>query len=300
MWMCMKRIGVITDSHSSIGREQAKELGIFVLPMPFYIGEQCYYEDVSLSREDFFEKLDSGLKIATSQPVPAQVTALWDEALSECEQVLYIPISSGLSGSYATASAMALEEPYKGRVFVVDSGRVSTPLHRMVLDALELIEEGYLAGEIRDILEESRDKMVIYVGVQTLKHLKDGGRISPAVAVLGTLLNIKPILQFDVGTLDLFRKCRGLAKMKKIMLEAMRYDLETRFKKWYEKGEVYLLAASSALVEDTVEWVKEIRDAFPNMDVMCDDLSLGVSCHIGFGGLGIGCSCRPCRPGTKA
>ena len=183
---------------------------------------------------------------------------------------------------------------------LVDSGRVSTPLHRMVLDALELIEEGYLAGEIRDILEESRDKMVIYVGVQTLKHLKDGGRISPAVAVLGTLLNIKPILQFDVGTLDLFRKCRGLAKMKKIMLEAMRYDLETRFKKWYEKGEVYLLAASSALVEDTVEWVKEIRDAFPNMDVMCDDLSLGVSCHIGFGGLGIGCSCRPCRPGTKA
>ena len=201
--MCMRRIGVITDSHSSIGREQAKELGIFVLPMPFYIGEQCYYEDVSLSREDFFEKLDSGLKIATSQPVPAQVTALWDEALSECEQVLYIPISSGLSGSYATASAMALEEPYKGRVFVVDSGRVSTPLHRMVLDALELIEEGYLAGEIRDILEESRDKMVIYVGVQTLKHLKDGGRISPAVAVLGTLLNIKPILQFDVGFIQL-------------------------------------------------------------------------------------------------
>ena len=292
----MQQIGIITDSHSGISQEQAVELGIRVLPMPFYIGEECFYEDVSLSREEFFRKLDSGLTVATSQPVPAEVMKMWDEALQEYEKVLYIPISSGLSGSYATASAMAREEPYVGRVLVVDSGRVSTPLHRMVLDALELIGEGYPAQEVRKALEEARDKMVIYVGVQTLEHLKQGGRISPAVAVLGTLLNIKPVLRFDVGTLDIFRKCRGVAKMKKAMLDAMRQDLETRFRKWYERGEVYLLAASSSLAEDAREWAGEIRDAFPGMNVMCDDLSMGVSCHIGFGGLGIGWSCRPRRP----
>lgn len=292
----MRPIGIITDSHSSITQAQAKELGILVLPMPFEIGEDQFYEDVTLTREQFFQKLDLGARIATSQPSMADVMAIWDKALKDYEQVLYIPISSGLSGSCATAFAMAQEEPYAGRVLVVDNGRVSTPLHRSILDALELIEEGYKAEQIKAILEETRDKMVIYVGVQTLEHLKNGGRITPATAALGTILNIKPVLRFDVGTLDTFKKCRGFAKAKKTMLEAIRHDLDTRFKEWYDRGEIYLLAASSSSKDDTEQWVLEIQEAFPDLPVMCDDLSLGVSCHIGYGGLGIGLSCRPKRP----
>ena len=292
----MRPIGIITDSHSSITQAQAKELGILVLPMPFEIGEDQFYEDVTLTREQFFQKLDLGARIATSQPSMADVMAIWDKALKDYEQVLYIPISSGLSGSCATAFAMAQEEPYAGRVLVVDNGRVSTPLHRSILDALELIEEGYKAEQIKAILEEARDKMVIYVGVQTLEHLKNGGRITPATAALGTILNIKPVLRFDVGTLDTFKKCRGFAKAKKTMLEAIRHDLDTRSKEWYDRGEIYLLAASSSSKDDTEQWVLEIQEAFPDLPVMCDDLSLGVSCHIGYGGLGIGLSCRPKRP----
>lgn len=292
----MRPIGIITDSHSSITQAQAEELGILVLPMPFEIGDEQFFEDVTLTREQFFQKLDSGARISTSQPSLADVIAIWDKALERYEQALYIPISSGLSGSCATASAMAQEDPYAGRILVVDNGRVSTPLHRSILDALELIQEGYTAGQIKEILEEARDKMVIYVGVQTLEHLKNGGRITPATAALGTILNIKPVLKFDVGTLDTFKKCRGFTKAKKTMLEAIRHDLDTRFKAWYDKGEVYLLAASSSSKEDTDQWVREIREAFPDLDVMCDDLSLGVSCHIGYGGLGIGISCRPKRP----
>lgn len=291
----MKKIGVITDSHSGITQRQAEELGILVLPMPFYFNDECYYEDVSLSREEFFEKLDSGVKIATSQPSPTEVMKLWDKGLQQFEQIVYIPISSGLSGSCATALGLALEEPYFGKVFVVDNGRVSTPLHRSVLDALELAEEGYSAQEIKKMLEENRDKMVIYVGVETLEHLKQGGRVSQASAALGTVLNIKPVLKFDVGTLDAFKKCHGFAKARRAMIEAMQHDLETTFWEWAQKGEVYLLAASSASPEVTEDWLAEIKEAFPGMDVMCDALSLGVSCHIGQGGLGIGCSCRPRR-----
>lgn len=291
----MKKIGVITDSHSGITQKEAAELDILVLPMPFYFDDICYYEDVNLSREAFFQKLDSGSEVSTSQPSPAEVMKLWDKGLETCEQILYIPISSGLSGSCGAALGLAQEEPYNGKIFVVDNGRVSTALHRSVLDALELIEEGYTAPEIKEILEASRDKMVIYVGVETLEHLKRGGRISPATAALGTVLNIKPVLKFDVGTLDTFKKCHGTARARKAMIEAMHHDLETTFREWQEKGEVYLLAASSASQETTEEWLREIREAFPGMEVLCDNLSMGVSCHIGQGGLGIGCSCRPKR-----
>ena len=291
----MKKVGIITDSHSGITQKQAEELGIFVLPMPFYFGEECYYEDVTLSREEFFEKLNSGIRVSTSQPSPADVMKIWDDGLKQFEQIVYIPISSGLSGSCASASSLAQEEPYKDKVFVVDNGRVSSPLHRSVLDALELADEGYQGAEIQEILEAARDKMVIYVAVETLAHLKNGGRISPTTAALGTVLNIKPVLKFDVGTLDTFKKCRGFANARKTMLAAMRHDLETTFHEWYEKGEVSLLAASSSSPMVTQEWLAEIQEAFPDMEVMCDNISLGVSCHIGPGGLGIGCSCRPKR-----
>ncbi len=292
----MKRIGIVTDSHSSITPNEAQQLGVYVLPMPFYIGDECYYENKNLTRQEFFEKLDSGMKISTSQPSPANVTELWDIALAECGQILYIPISSGLSGSCETAFTLSSHAPYKGRVFVVDNGRVSTPLYRSILDALEMIEEGYSAEEIQKALYDARARMVIYVGVQTLKHLKEGGRISPATAALGTILNIKPVLKFDVGTLDTFQKCRGFTKAKHAMIKAMKHDLETTFQEEYKNGEVYLLTASSASPEETASWEAEVAAAFPDLKVMGSNLSLGVSCHIGAGGLGIGCSCRPKRP----
>lgn len=290
-----RSVGIITDSHSGISQEEAKQLGILVLPMPFYIDGQCYYEDVTLSREEFFEKLDSGADITTSQPSPADVMKLWDQGLAQFQEIVYMPISSGLSGSCATAAAMAQEEPYAGRVFVADHGRVSTPLHRLVLDTKDLIREGYSGAQIKDMLEGSREDVEIYIGVDTLEHLKRGGRITPAAALLGTVLNIKPVLKLDVGVLDSYKKCRGFLKAKKIMLEAMEHDMNTRFAKAKERGDLYLLAASSASKEETGQWVEEIRNTFSGMEVMCDYLSLGVSCHTGQGALGIGCCVKPGR-----
>ena len=226
----MKPIGVVTDSHSGISPEEAEQLGVKVLPMPFYVDNRCCYEGVTFTREEFLEKLRNGAKVSTSQPSPLEVMRFWDEALTEFEQIIYIPISSGLSGSCSTASMLASDEKYENKVFVVDNGRVSAPLRRSVLDALELIEKGYVAPWIKKMLESSRSDMVIYVGVETLENLKRGGRISAASAALGTVLNIKPVLKFDVSTLDVYQKCRGFNKARKVMIEAMKNDLNTGIK----------------------------------------------------------------------
>ena len=243
----MKSIGIATDSHSGITPQEAESLGIMVLPMPFYIREQCYYEDVSITREDFFEHLNSGEKLFTSQPSPEAVMEFWREGLKEYESILYIPMSSGLSGSCNTAIMLANEDEFVGKVFVVDNGRVSTPLHRSVLDAIELKEEGCAVEEIKVVLEKSRANMSIYLCVETLEHLKNGGRITSATAAIGTLLNIKPVLKFDVGILETHRKCRGMKKARREMLEALKQDFETIYRKNYENGEVYLLAASAQM-----------------------------------------------------
>lgn len=290
----MKKTGVVTDSHSGISQQEAKELGIMVLPMPFTIDGTCYYEDKDLSREDFFRALASGCEVSTSQPSPEEVMNLWDEALDVWDEIVYIPISSGLSGSCGTAKMLSSEEKYEGKVFVVDNGRVATPMHRSVLDALELIQEGYEAAKIREILEKSRDQHVIFITVDNLEYLKKGGRISRSTAALGTILKIKPILKFDVGTLDAYKKCRGFKKARREMLEAIKTEMETTFD-GYKKEDIYLVAASSADEATTKEWVEEIQEFFPDKEVMCDPLSLGVSCHIGENGLGIGCSCKPKR-----
>lgn len=291
----MESIGVITDSHSGISPNEATKLGIMVLPMPFYFGEECYYEEVSITREDFFSRLNSGDRVSTSQPSPEEVMNIWREGLEKFEQIIYIPMSSGLSGSYETARMLACEEEFEGKVYVVDCGRVSTPMHRTVLDALELIEEGFNAEKIKKILERNRDKMVIYISVETLDFLKRGGRITSSTAAIGNLLNIKPILKLDVGILETYKKCRGMKKARREMLEAMKYEIETTFHEYYVRNEVYLLAASSADDATTEEWVNEIQAFFPDMEILVDKLSLGISCHVGEGGLGIGCSCRPNR-----
>lgn len=289
----MKTIGIITDSHSSVSQAEAEKLGIRVLPMPFYIDGECFHEGVDLTREKFFEKLAGGSAITTSQPSPADVYDIWDAALEEYEKVLYMPLSSGLSGSCETAMAMAQDEKYEGRVFVVDHGQIATPLHQMILDTLVLIEKGYSAEQIKEILEKAKDRMMIYIGVETLEYLKRGGRVTPAAAAIGSVLNIKPVLKLETGKLDSFKKCRGFSKAKKAMLEAMKNDLETRFADAAADGQVHLLAATSASEEETAAWVAEIEAAFPGMKVFCDPLSLGVSCHTGTGALGIGCSVVP-------
>ena len=219
----------------------------------------------------------------------------WREALSECETVLYMPISSGLSGSCNTARMLATEEEFEGKVFVVDNGRVATPMHRSILDALELIEEGYSAQEVQLMLETAGDKMSIYIAVETLEHLKKGGRITPATAAIGTVLNIKPILKLNTGVLETYKNSRGMKKARQEMLAAMKHDFEVTFKDYADKGDVYLMAASSADEATTQEWIEEIKAYFPGMEVLCDDLSLGICCHTGEGALGIGCSCRPRR-----
>ncbi len=291
----MKPVGVATDSHSGILMEEAKRLGIMLLPMPFYVNDQCYYEEVSITREEFFEQLNSGKTVSTSQPSPEAVMEFWREGLKEYEQIVYMPMSSGLSGSCHTAMMLAEEPEFQNKVFVVDNGRIATPLHRSILDALELIEEGYGAEKIKEILEMSKNQMTIYLAVETLEFLKKGGRITPATAAIGTLLNIKPVLKFDVGILETYRKCRGMKKARREMLEAMKEDFETTFREAYEKNEVYLMAASSADEATTQGWIEEIRAFFPGMEIFCDKLSLGISCHTGEGALGIGCSCKPRR-----
>lgn len=291
----MKKVGVATDSHSGIPQDRAGQHGIRVLPMPFYVEEACYYEGVSITREQFFEYLKEDKKVSTSQPSPETAMELWREMLGEYEQIVYIPMSSGLSGSCYTAMALARDEEFEDKVYVVDNGRVATPLHRSILDALEMVEEGLDAAQAKAILEANRENMSIYIAVESLDNLKKGGRISPATAALGSLLNIKPILKLGTEVLDTYKKSRGMKKAKKEMIEAMQHDLEVTFRDFYEKGEVYLMAASSADEQTTQEWVEEIKAAFPGMEVMCDYLTLGISCHTGEGALGIGCSCRPRR-----
>ncbi len=291
----MQKVGIVTDSHSGISQEEAKKLGIYVLPMPFYIEEECFYENVTITRDTFFEELAKGKAVSTSQPSLGDVMKLWKDVLLEYETILYLPISSGLSGSYETAHMLSGEEEFEGKVFVVNHGRVSSPLRRTILDTLELVEEGYTAEQIKEILEGERDRVSIYIAVETLEYLKRGGRISSATAALGTLLNIKPVLQLDVGMLESYSKCRGMKKARKEMLAAIRNDMETRYREVYDKGELHLLAASSADEETTKEWLAEIQSEFPGMEVLFDYLPMAICCHTGEGALGVGCSCRPKR-----
>ena len=270
----MKKTGIMTDSHSGILNEEAKRLGIKVLPMPFYIEEKVYREGVDLSREEFYDMLRKGTDVSTSQPSLVDVAEMWKEMLKEYEEIVYIPLSSALSGSCMAAMAMANEDEFAGKVFVVDNGRVATP-------------------EIKKILEETREKMTIYIGLSTLEYLKKGGRVSSVTALAADVLNIKPVMHFSTGTLDTYQKCRGMKKARKVMIDAMKHELETNFREEYEAGNVYLMAASSSTDEVTAEWMAQIKESFPGMDVMCDKLSFGLSCHIGPDGLGIGCTCKP-------
>lgn len=291
----MRKVGVITDSYSGISKEEAKKLGIRVLSMPFYCDGESFYEGVSITREEFFAKLNSGSKVSTSQASPAEVMQTWREELENYEEIIFIPLSSGLSGGCQTAQMLSQEEEFEDKVFVVDNCRISVPMYRSILDALELIDEGYSAKEVKEILEREKDKMSIYISVETLEFLKKGGRISSSSATIGTALNIKPILKCETESLFAYKKCRGMKKARKEMLEAMKRDFETIFKEYADRNEIYLMAATTADEDATAGWVEEIKCFFPGMDVICMPLTLGIACHTGEGALGIGCSCRPKR-----
>ena len=286
----MKKTGIMTDSHSGILNEEAERLGIKVLPMPFYIEEKVYRESVDLSREEFYDMLRKGTDVSTSQPSLVEVAEMWKEMLKEYEEIVYIPLSSALSGSCMAATAMANEDEFAGKVFVVDNGRVATPMHRSVLDAVEMTEKGYSAAEIKKILEETREKMTIYIGLSTLEYLKKGGRITPAAAAIGTVLNLKPVLQIQGEKLDAYAKVRGKKQAKRVMMKAMQEDWDTRFKKYVESGEMCLQMAYAGNKEEAEEFKKEVQAAFPGIDIHMDPLSLSVACHIGHGALAVACA----------
>lgn len=283
----MKRIAIITDSSSGITQKEAFDLGITVLPLMFSIEVNDYEEGVTLSREEFFKHQGEDAKIFTSQPVPEKILTTWDKTLAEYDQILYMPISSDLSGSYQTAAALAEEPEYHGRVLVVDHHRIATPLRRGVLDAIDLVKEGWEIQKIKSALEVERGS--VYLAVDTLKYLHQGGRIPAATAVVGTMLNIKPVLKIS-GPIDLSDKVRGMKQARKKLIENMKAELDATYRDAYEAGELYLMAASSAPEAVTADWVREIRDAFPGMEVLCDDLSLSICCHTGPNALGIGCA----------
>ena len=273
----MKKVAVVTDSNAGIRQKEAKELGIFVLPMPFTIDDQTYYEDINLTHEEFFEKQLNGAEIFTSQPVVGNVKELWDQILKDYDEIVHIPMSSGLSGSCQTACMLAQE--YDNRVFVVDSQRISVTQKYDVIDAKRMADEGKSGQEIYDILTENKLNASIYITVNTLDYLKKGGRITPAAALLGGMLKIKPILQIQGEKLDSFAKTRTMARGTKIMKEAIAKDIKERFDDDYHN--VHICVAYTYDEAPALEFKKELEELYPGENIICDPLSLSVSCHIG-------------------
>ena len=283
----MRKIAIVTDSNSGITQDEGRKLGISVLPMPFYINDVMYLEGITLSQEDFYERLKNDESISTSQPSPAEVCGLWDNLLEEYDEIVHIPMSSGLSASCDTATMLARD--YDGRVQVVNNQRISVTQRQSVLDAIALRDAGKNAAEIKEKLEEEKMESSIYITLETLKYLKKGGRITPAAAALGTLLKLKPVLQIQGEKLDSFAKARTVKQAKKMMVDAMRNDFDHRFNDPEGKN-IYLEMAYTHNLEDAEAFKKEVEAEFPGMEIVLNPLSLSVSCHIGPGALAVACS----------
>lgn len=285
----MSSVAIVTDSNSGITQAGSKELGVHVLPMPFMINEETFYEDIDLTQEEFYEKLSSGANIGTSQPSPESVMKLWDSLLKDYDEIVHIPMSSGLSGS--CQSAMLLAEEYGGRVQVVNNQRISVTQRQSCLDAKLLAEKGMNAKGIREFLEADKFNSSIYIMLDTLYYLKKGGRITPAAAAIGTMLRLKPVLQIQGDKLDAFAKARTTNQGKSIMINAMKNDIETRFGGMTEDKHIWLQIAHTANLEAALAYKEEILAQFPGYDIHIDALSLSVACHIGPGALAFAC-CR--------
>lgn len=283
----MGKVAVVSDSNSGITQTEAKELGVTILPMPFFAGDKTFYEDIDLNQEEFYQMLEGGADISTSMPLVGNVTDTWDELLKEYDEIVHIPMSSGLSGSCETA--MMLAQDYEGKVQVVNNQRISVTQRQSVMDAMALAKQGRGAAEIREILERDKFESSIYIMVDTLYYLKKGGRITPAAAALGTLLKLKPVLQIQGGKLDAFAKARTVKQAKSIMIEAMKSDFENRFND--PNGEhIHLEMAYTHDKEAAEAFKTEVQEAFPGMEIIMNPLSLSVSCHIGPGALAVACS----------
>ena len=280
----MGKIAVVTDSNSGITQEKGKELGVHVIPMPFYIDGKLFLEDITLTQEAFYEKLASDCEISTSQPAPGEVMEFWDKLLKEYDEIVHIPMSSGLSSTCETA--IMLSKDYDGKVEVVNNQRISVTQKTSVLDAVRLAKAGKSALEIKESLEAEKLEASIYITVDTLKYLKKGGRITPAAAAIGTVLNLKPVLQIQGEKLDAFAKVRGWKQAKKTMLDAIEKDLLHRF----GGKKMSLLAAYTCSAEEAKSWKEELEDRFPNYTIDMDPLSLSVACHIGPGALAVACA----------
>lgn len=284
-----KNVAILTDSNSGITQEQGRALGITVLPMPFYIDDKLFYEDITLTQEEFYKHLESDAEIHTSMPVVGDVLDCWDKLLKEYDEVVYIPMSSGLSSSCATAVTLA--DDYDGRVQVVNNQRISVTQRQSVLDAMALAEQGWDAVQIREYLEKTKMESSIYIYLPSLKYLKKGGRVTGAAAALGTLLKIKPVLQIQGDKLDSFAKCRTVRMSKMTMLTAIEDDIRNRFKAEEDLNSVWISGAYSGSRNDEVEeWISEIQEVYPGKNIIMQPLSLSVSCHIGPGALAITCT----------
>lgn len=282
------RVAIVTDSNSGITQSQGKEAGVYVLPMPFMIDGQTHYEDIDLTQQQFYQKLGDGSDISTSQPSPDSILTLWKDLLKEYEQIVHIPMSSGLSGSCQTA--LMLAQDYEDQVFVVNNQRISVTQRQSVMDAKAMADRGMSGGEIQKVLEDTKFDSSIYITVDTLKYLKKGGRITPAAAALGTLLKIKPVLTIQGEKLDAFSKARTMKQAKSTMVTAIAKDMEERFGDRTGKS-LYLEVAHTDNEEAAMEFKRELEEMFPEAgEVYMDALSLSVSCHIGPGALAVACT----------
>lgn len=286
------KTSIITDSNSGITQAEAAGLGIAVVPMPVIIDEDIFFEDLTLSQEQFYEKLRADAHVSTSQPNPQDVGEIWAKELEKCDQLVYIPMSSGLSETCHTLMRFAeTEERFKGRVFVVDNQRISVTQRQSVYDALKLAKEGKSGKEIADWLMQTKMTSSIYIMVDTLKYLRKGGRLTPAVAALGTLFKIKPVLQIQGFKLDKFAQPRKLSKAKEIMINALKDDFATRFAKEYEEGKMTISVAHTDNYHEAELFAEELKQEFPKAKfAFTDPLSLSVSCHIGPGALAAACA----------
>lgn len=285
----MGNVAIVTDSNSGISQAEGKELGIYVIPMPFLVDGKLYFEDVDMNKEQFYHFLENDADLSTSQPSPGDVMDLWDKLLKEYDEIVHIPMSSGLSASCSTA--MGLARDYDGKVQVVDNQRISVTMQQAVMDAKHLAAAGKSAAQIKEILEKEALESSIYLMVDTLKYLKKGGRITPAAALLGSALNLKPILQIQGDKLDAYKKVRGVKAAKKNMLEAMKKDVEGRFSDYVTKGQLKLHVAYTTDEETAKQWKEEVQNMFPDIAITrMDPLSFSVTCHTGPGVLAIAAS----------
>ena len=288
----MMKVTVVSDSNSGITQQEAKELGIQIVPMPFTIEGEEYFEDINLTQEGFYEKLLQDVSVSTSQPAIGFVMDVWNQLVKEYDQIVSIPMSSGLSESCASAMRAA-QAHYEGKVFVVNNQRISVTQRQSVMDALELVQKGYDAAKIKEILEEVKMQSDIYIMVDTLKYLRKGGRITPAAAAVGGLLKIKPILQIRGEKLDKFRMMnRTLENAKRIMIEAVKESINTWLKDIDGRTDNCHIEIAYTGTDRTVvdAFIKQVQEEFPGKDIVCNPLSLSVSCHIGDGALALAVS----------